>query len=168
MEIEKINFEGKEFTDKKQITELCDHHFVSISDKHAKSIQCGNEQSPTAYIQPAKVKFRYKPISVLQVRKVIKKLVNSKATGIHGIPNEALKECAENIASSLTNIFNLSIETWVFPDDLKVGRVAPVCKSGEKDDLNNYQFISVLPTVARVFEKCSMDKFMTTLHLINP
>ena len=92
-------------------------------------------------------------MSVLQVTEVIKKLVNSKATGIHGIPNKALKDCAENIAPFLTDIFNFSIETGVFPDDLKVGRVAPVYKSGEKDDLNNYQPISLLPTVARVFEK---------------
>ena len=102
-----INFEGKKFTDKKQITELCNEHFVSIGDKLAKSIQPGNEQSLTVHIQPATVKFRFKPISVLQVMKAIKKLVNCKATGIHGIPNKALKECAENIAPSLL-IFSIS------------------------------------------------------------
>ena len=74
---------------------------------------------------------RIKPISVSQVTKVIKKLVNSKATGIHGIPNKAFKECAENKAPSLTDIFNFSIEAGVFPDNLKEGRVAPVYKSGE-------------------------------------
>ena len=63
---------------------------------------------------------------------MIKKLENSKATGIYGISNKALKECAENIAPSLTDIFNFSTETGVFPDDLKVGRVDPVYKSGEK------------------------------------
>ena len=41
-------------------------------------MQPDNEQSPTAHIQPATVKFRFKPISVLHVTKVIKKLVNSK------------------------------------------------------------------------------------------
>ena len=41
-------------------------------------------------------------------------------------------------------------------------------QSDEKDDLNNYQPISVLSTIAkRVFEKYHMDKFMTILHLIN-
>ena len=34
-----------------------------------------------------------------------------------------------------------------------MGKVAPVYKSGDKDDLNNYQPISVLPTLVRVFEK---------------
>ena len=41
----------------------------------------------------------------------------------------------------------------MFPDDLKVGKIAPVHKSGDKDQLNSYCPISVLPTVARVFEK---------------
>ena len=59
IEIEKINFEGKQFTDKKKITKLCNEHFVSIGDKLAKSIQPGNEQSPTAHIQPATLKFRF-------------------------------------------------------------------------------------------------------------
>ena len=85
--------------------------------------------------------------------KVIKKLVNSKVTGIFAIPNRAPKDCAEHIAPSLTDIFNFSLETKVLPDDLKVGKVAPVYKSGDKYDLNNYLPISVLPTVARVFEK---------------
>ena len=45
IEIEKISFEGKEFTDKKQITELCHEHFVSFGDKRAQSIQPSDEQA---------------------------------------------------------------------------------------------------------------------------
>ena len=85
--------------------------------------------------------------------KLLEKLINNKATGIHGIPNRALKDSAEIIAPSLTDIFNLSLASKVFPDDLKVGKIAPVHKSGDKDQLNNYRPISVLPTVVRVFEK---------------
>ena len=43
--------------------------------------------------------------------------------------------------------------TKVFPDDLNVGKVVPAYKSGDRDNLNNYRPISVLSTVARVFEK---------------
>ena len=43
IEIEKISFEGKEVTDKKQITELCNEHFVSVGDKLAQSIQPSDE-----------------------------------------------------------------------------------------------------------------------------
>ena len=84
---------------------------------------------------------------------MITKLVNCKTKGIRGIPDKALKDCAGNIAPSLSDIFNFSIETGVFPDALKVDGVAPLYKSGEKDDLGNYRPISVLPTAARGFEK---------------
>ena len=50
------------------------------------------------------------------------------------------------------DIFSFSPETKVFPDDLKVGKVAPIYKSGDNDDFNNYRPISVLPTAARVSE----------------
>ena len=41
----------------------------------------------------------------------------------------------------------------MFPDDLKTGKVAPVFKSGNRDNLNNYRPITVLPTIAKFFEK---------------
>ena len=78
---------------KKQITELCNEHFVSIGDKLAQSIQPSDEQSPTAHIKTPTVEFKFRPVSVLQVMKVIKNLVNSKATGIFSIFNRSLKDC---------------------------------------------------------------------------
>ena len=40
-----------------------------------------------------------------------------------------------------------------FLDDFKVARVTPIHKGGERDDVSNYRPISILSTVARVFEK---------------
>ena len=70
------------------------------------------------------------------------KLINTKATEIHGISNRALKDSAEIIAPSLTDIFNFSAASKVFSDDLKVGKIAPVHKSRDKDQLKNYRPIS--------------------------
>ena len=56
------------------------------------------------------------------------------------------------ISPSLCDIFT-PISPNQFTDDLKIAKVAAVFKAGERDDLNNYRPISVLPTVARVFEK---------------
>ena len=64
-----------------------------------------------------------------------------------------MKDCVDVIAPFLTEIFNCSLLSKIFPDDLKTGKVAPVFKSGDCDNLNNYRPITVLPTIARVFEK---------------
>ena len=77
-----------------------------------------------------------------------------KATGIHEMPNKLLKVSnyfLELFSSSLARIFNQCIQKNIFPDDFKVGRVTPIFKAGDKEDLNNYRPISVLPTIAQIF-----------------
>jgi hypothetical protein len=41
----------------------------------------------------------------------------------------------------------------IFPDNLKVARVSPIYKEGDKEERGNYRPISVLSTVAKLFEK---------------
>ena len=57
------------------------------------------------------------------------------------------------MSQSLADIFNASIQSGIFQDDFMIARVAPIFKEGEKGDVSNYRPISVLCTVARVFEK---------------
>ena len=64
-----------------------------------------------------------------------------------------LKLSKDVIADSLSDLFNVCIDASVFPSDLKMARVAPIFKSDDREDLNNYRPISVLSTVARVFER---------------
>ena len=109
--IDKVSMEGIEITDKNRL--LKDVHFVSIGQKLASDIANIDANSPTAQMKPVKTKFSFKPISVPQVIRIIKKLLNSKATGIHGIPNKTLKETADIIGPSLTDIFNFSVLTKV-------------------------------------------------------
>ena len=52
----------------------------------------------------------------------------------------------------LRDIFNLSVMTSSFPDELKLSKVVAVHKAGDKEDLNNYRPIAVPPS-SRVFEK---------------
>ena len=79
-----------------------------------------------------------------------------KATGLDKIPNGLLKIAADVVAPSLTGIFNQSLVTGIFPSDWKLTKVSPIFKNGSRSDLNNYWPISVIPTVAKIFEKLSM------------
>jgi hypothetical protein len=56
------------------------------------------------------------------------------------------------ITSSLTQIFNQSLLTGVFPDDFKVTIISPIFKSESKLECNNYRPLSVLSVVAKVLK----------------
>ena len=88
-----------------------------------------------------------------QVHNLIMKAVNGKATGIDLVPNNLLKVASPVISPHLSEIFNQCIEYGIFADDLKIGKVVPIFKSGKRDDPGNYRPISILSAFARIFEK---------------
>ena len=160
--VDKITEKGCQYTDNKEIADICNKHFVSIGERLAEGIP-DTSDSPTAHMKPANCRFVSRKVTTSQVERVIKKLVNAKATGVHNIPNKILKDSCQTIAPFLSDIFNLSISTNTFPNDLKIGKVSPAHKSGDRDDLNNYRPISVLPTTARVFERLLYNQMYTYL-----
>jgi hypothetical protein len=54
---------------------------------------------------------------------------------------------------TLTFIFNESINKGVFPDLLKIAKMRPVCKKGNRQEISNYRPISVISIFSQIFEK---------------
>ena len=86
------------------------------------------------------------------------------------IPNKFLKIAASVIAPSLTGIFTASINTGIFPYEWKASRVTPVFKSGTRNNPGNYRPISIIPCVAKIFEKIIFDQlhgYLDSNNLLN-
>ena len=135
---------------------------VSVGKRLAVNIPDTGE-SPTNHIKPTSSRFVFHKVMTFRAEKAMKKLIKSKATGIHNIPNKILKDSCQVIAPFLTDIFNFPITSNIFRDDLKIGKVSPVHKSGDRDDLNYYRPITVLPTITRVFERLLYGQMYTHL-----
>jgi hypothetical protein len=64
-----------------------------------------------------------------------------------------LKEGGPSIVNILTKIFNLSLTKGIFPTSWKLANVCPIYKKAEEFLTQNYRPISLLSTIAKVFEK---------------
>ena len=83
------------------------------------------------------------------------KLAATKASGIDKLPTKFKKNCSSDFfrITSIAAVFNVSLKNGTFPNDLKVAKVSPVFKTGDRKDRSNYRPISVLPFVSKIFEK---------------
>ena len=108
-----------------------------------------------------------KPPTVDTIYKLLRKIDEKKSVGLDNIPNKSLKIAADAVAPSLTTIFTASINTGIFPQEWKESRVSPVYKSGARNDSSNYRPISVIPVIAKIFEKIVYDQLYEYLNNYN-
>lgn len=98
------------------------------------------------------------PVTESEVINVIKSLKNKDSSGYDGISNNILKFCVKDISKPLTSIFNLSLETGVFPDRFKYAIVQPIHKKGDKTKLTNYRPISLLISCSKILETIMFNR----------
>ena len=67
------------------------------------------------------------------------------------ISHQMLLKNVHIICKPLSYIINLSLSTGSVPDNIKVARVIPIFKSGDKDQIPNYRPISILPCFSKIF-----------------
>ena len=59
----------------------------------------------------------------------------------------------ESYLPPLKHISDLSFESGIFPDSLKIAKIAPAYKSGCTSSLSNYKLISVLSCFSKMLER---------------
>jgi hypothetical protein len=63
------------------------------------------------------------------------------------------------VTGPITSLINKSIETSIFPDQLKVAQVKPLFKNkNDQLDKANYRSVSVLPAISNIFERTIFDQ----------
>ena len=58
---------------------------------------------------------------------------------------------------------NQCIHTGIYPDQLKLSRVKPLHKRGDKTQFGNYRPIALLPSLSKIFERVMFDQLLAYL-----
>ena len=87
------------------------------------------------------------------ILKIIQILNPNKAHGHDKIGIRMLKICGNSLCRPLELIFNDCLANGIFPSDWKKGNIVPVHTKNDKQRLNNYRPISLLPIRSKIFER---------------
>ena len=67
----------------------------------------------------------------------------------------------------MTEIYNLSIKSRIFPDPRKIAKIKPMFRKPSRMDPTNYRPISLLPFISKIFEKIVHDQINDYLAKYN-
>ena len=115
---------------------------------------------PLAYVRAPNSHYAFFLTPIL-VNETLTKLQNIKPNKAHGpdwIHPRFIRDIAMSIAKPLTHIINLGLTTGKIPQALKIAKIIPSHKSGDKRKATNYRPISILPVFAKIYESLIYDR----------
>lgn len=135
-------------------SEICDPPVDAKSWlAHFKELnQVGNEKSSQdLYFKnilkvtptPGSIDILDEPLSIKEISRASCKLKNNKTSGPDGILNEMLKYGQFALLPSLKKLFNLVLESGIYPDQWSEGFIVPIFKNGDSSNPDNYRGITV-------------------------
>jgi hypothetical protein len=129
------------------------NYFSNIGSNLAKKIPASSSSYKSFLVGSHMNSFFLESVSELELIEIAKSLRSGTAAGWDEIPMWAVKDTFNFISKPLTHIVNLSIQTGIVPDQMKIARVIPLFKSGVNNIFSNYRPVSVLPIFSKFLEK---------------
>ena len=93
------------------------------------------------------------PVNEPEVIRIITLCKRKDSMDYDDISRWVLSRIAPHVVKPLVHIFNLSFFTGIFPSELKIAKVIPLFKNGNKSDISNYRPISLLSQFSKILEK---------------
>ena len=85
------------------------------------------------------------PVDDQEIIRTVQSCKNKMSTDYNDINMSMVKQIINQIVRPFVHICNVSFQTGVFPDKMKIAKVVPLFKSCEKNVFTNYRPISLLP-----------------------
>ena len=127
------------------------NHFTNVAQELLKKL--GKTNKFQDYLKNPNEQFVSKRSRTRWSIKILNSLNTKKSNDVFGISPKMIKIAAENLKKHISVIFNYSIPQSVFPSKFKIGLIQPIYKNKSKTMCSNYQPISILPIISKVFEK---------------
>ena len=172
MTVTELLINEEKINDKQLIANEFNNYFCNIGSDLADRINYNCKVDHKYYLKrKINSKFEFKMTNVNEVKNIINDLKPKLSTGHDEISSKLLKVLQPLLTESIVLIINQSLETGIFPNKLKISKIIPLFKNGDKLFMQNYRPISLLPVISKIFEKVvfhQLYEYFETNNLFNP
>ena len=124
----------------------------TMRDKEEKYINHPSIDSISKHVDK-KIGMEFGYINQDYVTKLIQEIDVKKSAGWDDLPPKILKLAGNHISLPITHLINQGFKQNKFPSLLKYANVTPIYKKNDRMVISNYQPVSVLPTLSKMFER---------------
>ena len=146
------------------ISNIFNNYLSSIANNTKRNISFSHKHFSDFLENRSNISFFVSPTDKKEIENFISSLDSNRSVGPNSIPTKVLKLLKNGISSQLSEIFNTSFSSSLFPSILKTAKVIPVYK---KD--SNYRPISLLSNIEKFLERLMYNriyKFFSDNNLI--
>ena len=110
-------------------------------------------QSPPEFPVKTEEKITDVQFTTETVRERLQELNPNKAAGPDGVESRLLKECAEELAPILHQMYRKSLDEGEVPEKWKEAEIVPIHKGGSKAIMANFRPVALTSVVCKILEK---------------
>ena len=144
----KLNNNGKLLTKESEIANYFNNYFLSAPKNLCKNLPPSTKDPCSCIENKNQHSIFLKPPTEEEILKIISQF-KSSSPGHDNIGMQVIKSVKHELVSLITYLCRLSLEAGKMPDQLKIARVNPIFKKGDKTRVNNYRPVSVLSAFSK-------------------
>ena len=149
------------------ITEEFNNFFAKIGKTVSESVPSPTTSFHSHLQDRSFVNFFMQPTDIYEIKNVVTNLKTKCTIGFDSLSTKLIQQTIGEIIIPFRHIINQSFVTGVVPENLKVAKVIPIYKSGNKNVCNNYRPISILPALSKIMGKIVCNRLVNYLEKYN-
>ena len=107
--------------------------------------------------------FQFNNVTEDDDKSVMSNIKSKTSSGYGHISTKLLKSIQHVLIPAISHLINQSINTGLFPDQLKIAKVVLIFKKKDNMNIENYLSISLLSSISKIFEKIAYNQIYAYL-----
>ena len=162
-DVKKLIVDGCEFTEAPDIANQFNNFFCSVAHDLESRLPTASQSHMNYLGRPKPNHFYLFDLTVTECSLVISKLKITHSD-TNTMPVKIFKNLSTVIVPPLCKLINFSFSMGKFPDMLKIARITPIFKKGDRTNPCHYRPIASLPYISKIFERCMANKLLSFLN----